>query len=133
LRALIAALDLTDKVFVRGWAPGEQVWRETDLLLFPSRHEGAPNAVLEALGHGIPVLASNIPEHREILPVEDLLPVNDPAPWATALRRLCGPDPAPWLDLVARQQRAAQRLRFDWDAAVRHCILPDGAIPAAQS
>ena len=91
------------------------------------------NAVLEALGHGIPVLASDIPEHREILPAEDLLPLNDPAAWVAAIRDLCKPDPAPWLDLVARQQRAADRLRFDWDAAVRHCILSDNAIPASRS
>lgn len=123
LRALIAALGLASQVSLRGWTAADQVWRETDLLLFPSLHEGAPNAVLEALGHGIPVLASDLPEHREILPAEDLLPLDDPGAWAAALRRLCGSDPAPWRDLTTRQQGAAQRLRFDWDAAVRARIL----------
>lgn len=123
LGQLVASLGVTDRVSLRGWTASDTVWRETDLLLFPSLHEGAPNALLEALGLGIPVLASDIPEHREILGAEDLLPLSDPAPWAAMVSCLAGSDPRPWEDLVARQQRAAKRLRFDWDGAMRGSIL----------
>jgi glycosyltransferase involved in cell wall biosynthesis len=36
----------------------ERIWEQTELFLHPSRWEGMPLAILEALGHGIPCLVS---------------------------------------------------------------------------
>lgn len=39
----------------------------SDLFVFSSTHEGLSNALLEAVYSGIPIVATNIPENREIL------------------------------------------------------------------
>jgi glycosyltransferase involved in cell wall biosynthesis len=44
----------------------EDVLAATDVLLLPSRWEGLPNVVLEALAAGVPVLASDLPGMREL-------------------------------------------------------------------
>jgi glycosyltransferase involved in cell wall biosynthesis len=54
--------------------PGEvsnvtDYFRAADLFVSASRAEGMPNAVLEALATGLPVVLSDIPAHREILDV----------------------------------------------------------------
>lgn len=38
-----------------------------DALVLPSRFEGLPNAVLEALAHGLPVLCSSIPATQQLI------------------------------------------------------------------
>lgn len=39
-----------------------------DIFLFPSINEGQPNALIEAMVSGVPIVASNIPSHRECFP-----------------------------------------------------------------
>jgi glycosyltransferase involved in cell wall biosynthesis len=40
----------------------------SDIFLLPSLYEGSPNTLIEAAGYGLPVVASDIPPNREILP-----------------------------------------------------------------
>jgi glycosyltransferase involved in cell wall biosynthesis len=37
-----------------------------DVFVFPSLYEGSPGALIEAVGSGLPAVASDIPEHREL-------------------------------------------------------------------
>ena len=58
----------------------------SNLFLFPSRHEGMPNAVLEAMASGLPVIATRIAGNEELVVDGEtgiLVPVED----ATASER----------------------------------------------
>jgi glycosyltransferase involved in cell wall biosynthesis len=88
-----------------------------------SRFEGLPNAVLEAMAAGIPVIGSDIPAHRDLIDPGQtgfLVPVGDRAGFARQTNLLLN-DPG----LVAELGRAArQRARqlFSVDRMVRRHI-----------
>lgn len=47
-----------------------ELYAHAHLFILPSSHEGLPIALLEAMSHGCPILASDIPANREVeLPV----------------------------------------------------------------
>jgi glycosyltransferase involved in cell wall biosynthesis len=82
VRERAAALGIADRVRLAGErADVPRLLKASDLLLFPSLHEGLPGAVLEARAAGVPVLASDLPSLREIashLPGVHLLPLSAP-------------------------------------------------------
>ena len=123
LEALARALGIKENVIFRGWVPAEHAWAETDLLLFPSVHEGSPNVVLEAIAHGVPVLAGDIPEMRELVPANNLLPIDDAKPWTEAIHNLLTAPQAQFETIVKEQAAFAAHLRFDWNAAICKQIL----------
>ncbi|MGD2080021.1 MAG: glycosyltransferase family 4 protein [Nitrospirota bacterium] len=59
----------TEGVVLTGSVAGErlgELFSNAGLFVLPSHYEGLPIALLEALSYGLPVLASDIPQHREI-------------------------------------------------------------------
>lgn len=63
----------------------------SDLGVLASKHEGLPNAVIEYMTSGLPVVATDLPGNREALgpyPESLLCPVGDVASLARALRSL---------------------------------------------
>ena len=81
LEALIQDLDLHTSVRLAGLhADIQSVLIASDLFIFPSRYEGIPNALCEAMALGVPVIASNCSGNTEV--VQDgvngwLFPVGD--------------------------------------------------------
>ncbi|HEY0740167.1 MAG TPA: glycosyltransferase [Chryseosolibacter sp.] len=68
-----------------------QVLRTFDLFLFPSQTEGQPNALIEAMLAGLPILASNIEPIKEATPEsfhQRLIPITDDALVADLITRL---------------------------------------------
>ena len=104
LHALRDALGLRDRVDFPGSMPPAALFEGADLLLAPSRAEGMPLVPLEALEARVPVLASDIPPHRELFESapSSLLPIEE-ARWPDALLRSM--DPA-GRDALLAEQRA---------------------------
>jgi glycosyltransferase involved in cell wall biosynthesis len=69
-----------------------------DLFVFPSRAEGLPRALIEAMARGLPCVATAVGGIRELLPPEALCPVGD----ADAL--------AARIAAVARDRESARRM-----------------------
>lgn len=72
-----------------GWtAEPELYMAASDVLLLPSRFEGTPLVMLEALRSGLPIFASDIDVYREYLPAWALFDMSRPVDLAAALERL---------------------------------------------
>ncbi|HET7340833.1 MAG TPA: glycosyltransferase family 4 protein [Methylomirabilota bacterium] len=68
LRALAAELGLGSRVTFAGEIPeAARLFAAFDVFAAPSRKEGLPLAVVEAMALGLPVVASDIEAHREAL------------------------------------------------------------------
>jgi glycosyltransferase involved in cell wall biosynthesis len=66
--SLIAQRGLDSVITMTPWSDAPAKWlKAADLLLFPSRTEGCPNAVLEAMACRCPVVAAAIPACRELI------------------------------------------------------------------
>lgn len=77
--------------FLGRMASGAQVRekiRAADLFVFPTRAEGLPRVILEAMAEGIPAIASPVCGIPEILPPECLINYDDVQGYADAIIRL---------------------------------------------
>lgn len=98
-------------------------YRDADALLFPSRCEGLPLVVIEAMACGLPVIASNIPALQEIIEEGTtglLCPSGQVCAFARALKILRG-DLDLWRQLRHGARRYAEK-SFSMDIHVNSYI-----------
>jgi L-malate glycosyltransferase len=68
LKNLAAMFGLKDRVFFEGYVREvNDIWSQTDILLMPSRGEGTPLALLEAMMCGRPAIATKVGGIPEVL------------------------------------------------------------------
>jgi glycosyltransferase involved in cell wall biosynthesis len=67
LERLMRKLNLSGRVVFAGQCPIVQVWRENHILVMPSRYEGLPLTIVEAMLCGRPVLATEVGGNPEII------------------------------------------------------------------
>jgi glycosyltransferase involved in cell wall biosynthesis len=69
-----------------------QLYQAADIFVFPSRNEGLPNVVLEAMAAQLPVVVSQLPGLEHVIKHEEnglFVPIGDAAALCDAILRLC--------------------------------------------
>lgn len=137
LQASVSALGLDGRVAMPGIAGNVAQWHaRCDLYVLTSHSEGFPNALAEALCHGLPAVSVDCDTGpRDIVRhgVDGLLVVpDDPAALAQALDRLMG-DGELRRQFAARALDARQRFSIDrvagmWEALFEQLAFTHGAI-----
>ncbi len=123
LRSTIAAQGLGDAVEVLGWVSGPDklaAFASADILCLPSYQEGLPMSILEAMGCGLPVVATPIAGVPEAVRDQEtglLVPPGDVDALADALVALLD-DPGRRRRMGHAGRRRAEDL-FDVDHVVR--------------
>jgi glycosyltransferase involved in cell wall biosynthesis len=70
LKFVADTLGLKDSVCFTGWIPHDSLWQYygvCNFVVLPTKTEGRPLVVIEALANGRPVLASDLPQIREVI------------------------------------------------------------------
>ena len=127
LQTLANELGIRERVFFLGWQSREQLlkcYQQANVFLFPSRHEGMPNALLEAMANGLPVVASCIAGNEELVIDGDtgyLVPSENIESLQVALRKVL-------MDSGLREQMGtASRQRveanYSWESTAQQYAL----------
>ena len=92
LESLPAASELGNRLRFLGLLPAGKAVRDefdkADLFVLPSRTEGLPRAMIEAMARGLPCIGSTVGGFPELLPDEDLVPPDDTAALAQKIQEV---------------------------------------------
>jgi glycosyltransferase involved in cell wall biosynthesis len=92
LESIIEAENLTEHIRIMGWRRDvPDLLKALDVMVLPSRWEGLPLAIIEAMSSGVPVVASDIPGNRHLIndgTDGQLFPLDDSSALATGLVEL---------------------------------------------
>jgi glycosyltransferase involved in cell wall biosynthesis len=112
LETQAASVGLEDRVHFTGILPaGEAVIQQldnADIFVLPSRQEGLPRAMIEAMARGLPCIGSTVGGIPELLPEEDMIPPNDVAALASKINEIAT-DPARMAQMSERNLTEARK------------------------
>jgi glycosyltransferase involved in cell wall biosynthesis len=123
LQQLVRDLGLRERVYFLGWQDSTRLKRcyaAANLFLFPSRHEGMPNAVLEAMASGLPVVATRIAGNEELVVDGEtgaLVAAEDVESLREALRPML--ERAALRERMGRASRRRVQRSFSWTKVAR--------------
>ncbi len=122
LERLAASLGIADRVFFLGLLPAGAAVRaeldRADVFVLPSRCEGLPRAMVEAMARSLPCIGSTVGGIPELLPEEDMVPPGDVDALARKIREVLG-SPERMTAMSARNLEKAREYRDDVLAARR--------------
>jgi len=120
------ALGISEHINFTGWQRNEELvrqYQEANIFVFPSRHEGMPNVILEAMACGLPVIATSIAGNEELVIHGEtglLVPTEDSINLLEVLSELLS-DP-----VLCKQMGAAGRKRveehFTWSGVAQQYV-----------
>jgi glycosyltransferase involved in cell wall biosynthesis len=126
LRERVNQEHMDQRIRLLGWTSQESLiyeYQNASVFVFPSRHEGMPNAVLEAMASGLPVIATRIAGNDELVldgETGRLVPPEDPEALRQSLKEMLGDEA-----LRARMGRAARERavsQYAWSATAQRYI-----------
>ena len=126
LTAEIRRLGLEQKITFSGWCDRTAIaarYRQADVFVFPSRDEGMPNVVLEAMASSLPIVATAIAGNEDLVREGEngcLVPPEDATALAAALTRLI--EQADLRRTMGRASRAIVEREYTWQR-VAACYL----------
>jgi glycosyltransferase involved in cell wall biosynthesis len=110
LQELSSRLGLENQVTWLGWLPAGRPVSDrldaADLFVMPSKTEGLPKAMIEAMARALPCIGSKVGGIPELLSSEDLFPPGDPLALADKLMEIVD-DPGRMTQMSARNLAAA--------------------------
>jgi glycosyltransferase involved in cell wall biosynthesis len=113
LQAQAQALGVAHAVTFRGSLPRLEVLHElrrSDIFLIPSRTEGLPRALVEAMALGVPAVGSRIGGIPELLEPEEMVPLGESRPLAKLISAVLG-DPTRRTKMSERNRTKALEFR----------------------
>jgi glycosyltransferase involved in cell wall biosynthesis len=112
MKALAKRLEAEDKTqFIPRLPFGKPIFDfldSVDLFVMPSRAEGLPRALVEAMARGCPCIGSNVGGIPELLAPEDLVPPNDPEALAQKIMEVTA-DPTRMKEMSERNLARAKQ------------------------
>jgi glycosyltransferase involved in cell wall biosynthesis len=127
-QALLSMLtpEVRDRFGMIGWKKDlRDVYAATDVLLIPSKIEGVPLVMLEALGYGIPVVGSDQDGMRSWLPAQWRFNWGDTKAFKRSIdQALTVKSPNVWNSMVKRLAKVQDEARFatQFSQALTHYI-----------
>lgn len=121
VKELRALADISDNIIFTGWVDGKNLdalFANAKLLVHPSENEGLPLTVLTAMAASVPVLASDIAEHRELIKDKNFLFANADVDELTQkiITLLRAPDQ---LNIEGIKNAEIARTKYDWAKIAR--------------
>jgi glycosyltransferase involved in cell wall biosynthesis len=127
LQSLAQELGIDDRVFFLGWQSREQIiesYKQSNVFLFPSRHEGMPNALLEAMASGLPVIATCIAGNEELVAEGEtgyLVPAEDIELLQATLKKILSDSTTRQQMGIAARQRVEEN--YSWESTAQQYAL----------